>query len=284
MLRTGVLISALVLATGCSTPPTGRTDAGAGSDAGAGAGSDAGGGPDAGALSALAAGDDFTCAVVAGEVWCWGTNCCGQLGISPPATSLVPVKVQGIPPPVSGLTGGDAHACAIAAGQVYCWGWNNLFQLGSTSTASCAGLSGLPCSATPVRVAGLPAGATQVVAGFTHSCALVNGTVWCWGNNSVGQIGTPGLRSDAGLFVADPVLVPGLPGPATALAARATHTCALVDGGVWCWGSDSATSSTTQPAPISGLGSGVTLLAVGVEHGCALVNGVLECWGGTIRG
>jgi alpha-tubulin suppressor-like RCC1 family protein len=53
-------------------------------------------------------------------------------------------------------------------------------QLGNGNTAS----SGLA-----VTVLSL-AGATQVVGGESHSCALDGaGSVWCWGDDSFGQLG-----------------------------------------------------------------------------------------------
>ena len=39
-------------------------------------------------------------------------------------------------------------------------------------------------------------GATQVAVGSQHSCAVVNGGVQCWGNNSNGQLGN-GATSDS---------------------------------------------------------------------------------------
>src|SRR5690606_33013316 len=61
----------------------------------------------------------------------------------------------------------------------------------------------------------------QVSAGTTHTCALrADGSVWCWGDNSVGQLGDGSLQSSS-----TPVRVRALP-PARCVSAGARSTCA----------------------------------------------------------
>ena len=73
-----------------------------------------------------------------------------------------------------------------------------------------------------------------VAAGGYHSCALMpDRTVWCWGQNTTGQLGD-GIKTDS----LAPVQVTGLP-PAVNVATGEYHSCAV------------STSSTT---PVSGAG------------------------------
>ncbi len=146
-------------------------------------------------VMAVVSGNAQTCAIVTGgAVKCWGMNNNGQCGIG----SFTPASPYGISAPAA-LSGsvsatalsagpGANHTCALtAAGTIYCWGGNNSGELGdgTTSTVSPYG------KATPVQVAGLPLQATGLVAGGAHSCALLkNGSVWCWGSNDSGQLGT----------------------------------------------------------------------------------------------
>jgi len=96
-----------------------------------------------------------------------------------------------------------------------------------------------------------PAGSkvSQVSAGLLHTCAVLSdGSVWCWGDNQAGQIGTGVLTADGGDGAATefnpadvlyPTQVVGLPAHALAVGAGYQHTCALLVGGaVMCWGSN----------------------------------------------
>jgi alpha-tubulin suppressor-like RCC1 family protein len=78
-------------------------------------------------------------------------------------------------------------------------------------------------------VTGLATGVEAIAAGADHTCAVVNGGVQCWGDNSWGQLGND---STAGSAV--PVPVTGLGSGVQAIAAGGWHTCALANGGVSC--------------------------------------------------
>jgi alpha-tubulin suppressor-like RCC1 family protein len=84
-------------------------------------------------------------------------------------------------------------------------------------------------------------GSTLAV-GTEHACALAAGTVYCWGLDDVGQIGSPTTETcvdaaDASVACSRrPVAVP-LDASVVAVAAAAFHTCArTVEGAAYCWG------------------------------------------------
>ena len=77
------------------------------------------------------------------------------------------------------------------------------------------------------------AGATDLDANDTHICAVVDGVVWCYGSNDLGQCGQPVSRA-----VPEPKPV-ALPEPAVAVAVGQDHSCAVVKSrDVYCWGAD----------------------------------------------
>ena len=86
---------------------------------------------------------------------------------------------------------------------------------------------GAPCACErPFDVANV----TQVALGLTHTCALANGQVFCWGKGSWGQTG-------AGHYYGSrvPEQIAGLSG-VTEIVGGHNHTCAKHAGGVSCWG------------------------------------------------
>jgi alpha-tubulin suppressor-like RCC1 family protein len=109
-----------------------------------------------------------------------------------------------------------------------------------------------------------------------------NGTVYAWGANSYGQLGSGNLRQAA------------VPGPVTGLSgvravqAGLFHSLALTqDGGVRAWGANSAGqlgtvvkgSYTTVPVLVSGL-SAVKVIAAGGMHSAAVqADGSVWGWG-----
>jgi hypothetical protein len=117
----------------------------------------------------------------------------------------------------------------------------------------------------------LTTGVGSVSAERDHKCVVTTGGgVKCWGDNSKGQLGN-GTTSNSLI----PVDASGLTSGVTAVAVKAETSCAIVSGGVKCWGNGQLT-----PTDVTGLGSGVTALSVGYgNYGmyCALVSGGAKC-------
>lgn len=213
-----------------------------------------------------------------GTARCWGQNDVGQLGNgTPSAMSSLPVAVSGLTN-VAAIATGGYHSCALLGDHtVRCWGQGTDGQLGN---------GGLASSPTPVVATGLT-DAVAISAGTFHTCALrTGGAVSCWGDNSYAQTGSP-VPTDYGQTKA-PAVVPNV--TATAVYTGGFHSCALVSGGVQCWGDNSTgqlgnggTAGTPPhsltPVAVTGLTSGVTSMSAGDSHNCAIVGGAVRCWG-----
>jgi len=240
------------------------------------------------AMSGLASGVSAiseNCAVKDGGVWCWEASWDGQLGGDSTTGSPVPVAVPALATGVSAISASGDHVCALKDGGVACWGSNFSRQLGNNGADS----------AVPVVVSGLTTGVSAISAGGGYNCALKDGGVWCWGDNSKGQLGNNNTTDVCGLnfFPCShvPVAVPGLTTGVSAITAATAHSCALKDGGVWCWGPNFAGElgngsriDSPVPVPASGLASGVSAISAGFDHSCALKDGAVWCWGGNFVG
>ena len=171
-----------------------------------------------------------TCAVETdGTLWCWGLNANLEAGTTSNFT-WSPAQIGGTT--WKQVTTGLYHTCAIKTDEtLWCWGGNLSGQLGSDS------IPVLPTSQTsdPVQVTGTTW--QSVSAGESHTCAIMlDGTLWCWGSNTSGQLGDNTLDSKS-----TPVAVGTFGQTWAMVAAGVTHTCALATGGaLWCWGDNSA--------------------------------------------
>jgi len=124
-----------------------------------------------------------------------------------------------------------------------------------------------------------------VVPGSGFTCALLtDGSVQCWGSNTIGQLGDGTTESRL-----TPAPVIGLSGSVTQLSSKKLTTCALIDdGSVQCWGQNDdgqlGTGSTDlfSAVPVSPVGLAGTVVDVSVnqDHACALIEGgAVQCWG-----
>lgn len=198
-------------------------------------------------------GMDHSCATDASStLYCWGRNDWGQVGDGSGIDVSRPRPVANLGAPVSSFCAGHYHTCAVHAGSVYCWG--------AYAIASCVRNNDNEClisqSLSPEKQGNFTIPIIQVACGYSHTCALDSaGSVWCFGRNHKGQLGTfSGSSSQSFTRVA-------LSQPASLLAIGSTsHTsCVItVQQQRLCWGENSVGqygdgSKVGRYQPVSGV-------------------------------
>ncbi len=185
----------------------------------------------------LAVGAAHACAGTNETISCWGAGTTGQLGNGGSTNSAAPQRAS-LPKGLSivALSAGGDTTCAIgrregSPQEAWCWG----------STVA---------SAVPKRVDLGTWEPLGISIGLAHICVLSDGgTVWCWGANASGQLGT-GTTTPSSV----PVQVRGV--KATIVAAGADSTCASTRAGkLRCWGANASGQLGVAPAA---LGSSLT--------------------------
>lgn len=260
----------------------------------------------------IAGGSNTFCAIVAGNVYCWGTASTAILGTTSSTASSAPVKIPsfsgdavsiGFGLSDNGFPGVHDHACAIRSDtSVWCWGSNNQGELGHAeqagSPADTGCYSNAWCNPTPEPVKDGSAqtimGFKSVVTGNQTSCGIkADGTLWCWGSNNEGALGIGSF--DTCVFCSHNV--PGQVMTNAAFVAFSELTGFVIDTGgtVRSWGANldgslgQGTLNTGTQCANSNCAESpttVTLLAnakqisMHFEHGLALMaDGSVFAWG-----
>ena len=124
-------------------------------------------------------------------------------------------------------------------------------------------------------------------------CAVHDDELYCWGNNSDGQLGNGGTDSRT-----TPAKVPNLTGVTavslggySSSSSPATVTaCAVAEGDAYCWGAglfgalgNGDNTDKQAPVKVNGLGE-VTGISTDKYTTCAISDGDVYCWGWNSRG
>ena len=203
-----------------------------------------------GEITQIAAGDSHSAAVTKdGDLYMWGTNGSGQLGIQSNVASNIPVKVNNssstLPEKsVKYVALGTYHSAAITKdGSLYMWGENSDGQLGNGSTTN---------RSTPVKIM---ENVATVSLGAWHSAAITkDGSLYMWGYNNYGQLGN-GSSGNYEKSVSPIKIMENV----AAVSLGAWHSAAITkDGSLYMWGENSdgqlgngTTNNLTRPQRIA---------------------------------
>ena len=231
-----------------------------------------------GEIVQVAAGDSHSAAVTKdGDLYMWGRNYYGQLGVYSNADSKIPIKVNNssstLPEKsVKYIALGYYHSAAITKdGSLYMWGRNNYGQLGDGTTTD---------RYTPVKIMDNVA---SVSLGGSHSAAVTkDGSLYMWGDNGNGRL-DDGTTTDryTPVKIMDNV---------ASVSLGSSHSAAITkDGSLYMWGynyygqlGDGTTTDRYTPVKIM---DNVASVSLGGNHSAAITkDSNLYMWGGNGSG
>ena len=229
---------------------------------------------------------ESACALVGGQVKCWGNNPEGQLGFFPIDNDPhpTPTSVGGISFTPTILALGDYFGCAGNGTDLTCWGEDDSNELGAPPDAGC--ITGPYCPPVATRVFS----SFDALAGGEYvNCAhATDGTVSCIGGDYYGQLGP---ASDGGAS-GTPLAIPGLSNVAEIGVGEYSACARMKDGSIACWGMNdmgqlgqktgpgAGFDTTPHPNPLTVPGIQARQLSVGPVDVCVTsMDGTVSCWG-----
>ncbi len=230
-------------------------------------------GPATADWSRVSVGAQHVCAIKTnGTLWCWGANNTGQLGVGDTTGRKLATQV-GTDSDWAQVAAGSFTCATKTTGSLWCWGPNGtayrLGQPGDTAQKN-----------SPVRV-GTDTDWSKPAVGGTHACAIkTTNALYCWGENTVGQIGVGDTTTRQ-----SPTLVAS-GSQWTSVDVGSVQSCGVRTAGtLWCWGSNAnndlgtGTGNVNVPTQV-GVATTWTSVTAEFGGGCARrSNNDLYCWG-----
>ncbi|XAR73139.1 hypothetical protein NMG60_11007005 [Bertholletia excelsa] len=226
---------------------------------------------------------------VDGELYMWGNNSDGQVGLGKKAAKLV-----SLPSKVECLTGvsikmialGCAHSIAVTdKGEALSWGGGGSGRLGHGHESSILGLLKSTSEYTPRLIKNLEdVKIKSIAAGMLHSaCVGENGTVFIFGERAVDKVVLGQAKNATTPFMIDQLPL------SEEVACGGYHTCVITSAGeLYTWGSNEngclgigRTDVSHFPEIVQGafLQHPVCQVSCGWKHTAAIYEGSIYTWG-----
>lgn len=190
-------------------------------------------------FSEVRGGGSHTCALASNSnLYCWGYNGDGELGINSTTESLVPVAVDTTDIPGNkvfiSLDTGNYHNCGITQDfKAHCWGWGGDRALGNGNTAN--RLRPYPVSTAPI-VSGSTS-FSQISVGARASCATMSdGEAYCWGTGNVVSATAAGTTTSSPSKVSKANITTGSTTISSIVIGEAHGCLKTADNGLYCFG------------------------------------------------
>jgi len=169
-----------------------------------------------------------------GTLWTWGSNTDGRLGINQPTSShrSSPTQIPGTNWKEVSAEMTDAYYAIKTDGTLWAWGKNDQGALAQNS-------AGTADQSSPVQI---PGTTWATVSGAEHGAIATktDGTLWAWGNNTLGRLGQ---SQPTNSHTSSPVQIPGTSWSTTRGKVTSEEQNASViktDGTLWTWGRNEA--------------------------------------------
>jgi alpha-tubulin suppressor-like RCC1 family protein len=209
------------------------------------------------------------------QLWSWGRNDFGQLGLNDTSNRSSPVQVGALTS-WSDISGGYRQSLALKTdGTLWSWGRNSNGQLG---------LGNVVDRSSPVQIGALTNWSQPASIAASSLAVKTDGTLWSWGGNNFGELGQNNTTNRS-----SPVQVGALTIWGKVAQCNGTHVNALqANGTLWAWGNNYAgelglgnSGNTDRSSPVQvGALTNWYDIASGGKHSLAIkTDGTLWAWG-----
>jgi alpha-tubulin suppressor-like RCC1 family protein len=207
-----------------------------------------------------------------GTLWIWGRNNLGQLGDNTIINKSSPIQTITFGTNWKNVSaGGRATAAIKNDGTLWIWGEGDKGELGDN-------LSGINKKSSPIQTVAFGTNWKSVSAGYYHTTAIkTDGTLWCWGANSSGQLG-----DNTVIPKSSPVQTVAFGTNWKQVSAGFQFTAAIkTDGTFWNWGintpygqlGDNTIINRSSPVQTTAYGTNWKQVACGGYHAVVIKDG-----------
>lgn len=246
-----------------------------------------------GEIGLFALGKNHASAFIGGQLYSWGKNNAGQLGITSDTTNKnIPTKAS-FNKNITNLSLGDSHSAAVVNGdELYTWGANNSGQLGNKKISSNP-------TTTPTKVTSpIPDGYISGLSVKGDWSAMImedssgsgtnTYTLYTWGSNTFGQLG---LGDDnLGKNINEPTPIPLNTGGdyVYQLVTSATNAAVVINNKLYMWGDNEkgqlgndtpSIPSIHEPTIITSFSEPIAKISLGFKTSFVYTEGKLFAWG-----
>ena len=220
--------------------------------------------------------DNMAAVKTNGTLWTWGSNFNGTLGDNTTTPKSSPVQtIAGGTNWSSVANAGNRIAAIKKDGTLWAWGRNSSGGIGDNTTTD---------KSSPIQTIAFGTNWSKVSCGYFHTAAIkTDGTLWIWGENTVGQLGNNTTTNRS-----SPVQTITFGTNWSQVSCGESHTAAIkTDGTLWMWGwnyngqlGNNTTTNRSSPVQAITFGTNWSSVACGSAHTAAIkTDGTLWLWG-----